>query len=193
MTAIKQQKAQLRQELLQRRAQLVPSYRKQATQAITNLLINLPQFQRSHTIFTYWSVGSELATQPLIKAAQTKQKVIALPRVYAQRKMQAQLFQGQQALQKSSLGVLEPKITAPIIDPAELDLVIVPCLTCSLAGERLGYGGGYYDRYLQQQSLTATTVALCFAQLQSAQVPVTSLDYSVDFVITEQGVSKVVE
>ena len=62
-------------------------------------------------------------------------------------------------LEPGKYGILEPKEGCEKISPKAIHLALIPCLSCSMKGERLGYGGGYYDRYLQQ--ITGTQAVLC--------------------------------
>jgi len=80
----------------------------------------------------------------------------------------------------SKFGVLEP--TGPAVDVAEIDLVIVPGLAFTAAGDRLGYGQGYYDRFLP--TVSAATVGVCFADQLVDEMPVTATDVRVDTVIS---------
>ena len=83
-------------------------------------------------------------------------------------------------------GILEPKEGCEKISPKAIHLALIPCLSCSMKGERLGYGGGYYDRYLQQ--ITGTQAVLCRTALMCDEIPMEAHDRTIDFVICEAGV-----
>jgi 5-formyltetrahydrofolate cyclo-ligase len=84
------------------------------------------------------------------------------------------------------LNIPAPPDTAPIIAPEELDLVIVPALAYDSAGYRLGYGGGYYDRYLHD--IPAFTVGLARERLIVGELPTEQHDIAVKCVVTEDAV-----
>ena len=83
------------------------------------------------------------------------------------------------------LGIPAPKESAVRLDPDELDLIIVPAITFDRSGYRLGYGGGYYDRYLAQTK--AFTVGLARERLVKEELPREAHDIAVKCLITESG------
>lgn len=101
--------------------------------------------------------------------------------------MHAHILTNLDDLEVGSLNIPVPPASSHIIDPQDLDLIIVPCLTCSRDGCRLGYGGGYYDRYLSAAS-RATKVILCRHDLLCDELPLEEHDVPVDIVITEQEI-----
>ena len=83
-------------------------------------------------------------------------------------------------------GVCEPAPSADTIDPAQLDLILVPGLAFNHAGHRLGRGGGFYDRFLAHESRRAPLVAVCFdRQLADAPIPTEPHDIAMHVIITE--------
>ena len=83
-------------------------------------------------------------------------------------------------------GILEPVDTCEKISPKEIDLALIPCLSCGRDGHRLGYGGGYYDRYLNQ--VKGTLAVLCRRALMCDEIPTEDHDKNMDFVICEEGI-----
>ena len=83
-------------------------------------------------------------------------------------------------------GLLEPTADAPVIPVDAIDFAVLPCVTCNYLGQRLGHGGGYYDRYLQQ--ITGTQAVLCRTALMCDEIPMEAHDRTIDFVICEAGV-----
>ena len=81
--------------------------------------------------------------------------------------------------------LLEPKEDCAIVDVDNVDFAILPCLTCNHAGQRLGKGGGYYDRFLSHYR--SGTVLLCREKLIREEIPVEPHDYPVPWVLTEVG------
>lgn len=85
-----------------------------------------------------------------------------------------------------SYGIEEPEKAAEIIEPEEISLALVPCLTCSEDGRRLGYGGGFYDRFLR--SVPGPWAVLCRGRLMEAEIPWEAHDLLMDVVIWEEGI-----
>ena len=108
-----------------------------------------------------------------------------LPRVLSSDKMAAFEVHDFDVLVRSRYGIFEPANGARIVTPAEIDLAIIPCLSCDLFGHRLGRGAGYYDRYLTDTRTYPVAVILyeCFL---SPLIPSEPHDVRPDSVITEK-------
>jgi 5-formyltetrahydrofolate cyclo-ligase len=87
-----------------------------------------------------------------------------------------------------AFGLREPKQSCPLAMPEEIDLVIVPCLSADPYGNRLGYGGGYYDRYLKQIRGEAVTIAVCREELLAMTLPSGPNDVKAKYYATESGI-----
>lgn len=88
-------------------------------------------------------------------------------------------------------GIPEPKDGLQAVEPTRIDVVIVPALAYDRRGYRLGYGGGYYDRFLPTLSAQAVKVGVQYDLLVWDALPVGPHDVSVDWVITERSVVEV--
>lgn len=93
-------------------------------------------------------------------------------------------------MEAGKYGILEPGAHASVIQPEEINLAIVPCMSCSHDGRRLGYGGGYYDRYLGRTQ--AVKAVICRERIMRADIPVEPHDQMMDMVISEKGVRRLV-
>ena len=100
--------------------------------------------------------------------------------------MQARIVKSLEELHPAMLGIPAPPETAPVILPTELDLIIVPALAYDKSGHRLGYGGGYYDRYLRDTP--AFTIGLAREFLMKEKLPTQPHDIAVKCIITENRV-----
>jgi 5-formyltetrahydrofolate cyclo-ligase len=92
------------------------------------------------------------------------------------------------ALQVHRWGVREPLATAPSLDPQQLDAVVVPCLAADRQGFRLGYGKGYYDRFLSRLNPSIPTIGVVPQQLLVEQLPRDNWDLPLQYLVTQQGI-----
>ena len=96
---------------------------------------------------------------------------------------------GEADLAPGSFGILEPKESCPAIWPAAGDVMLLPGAAFDREGHRIGYGGGYYDRYLAQTSFPRA--ALCWQQMMVNEIPMEIYDQRMDLVITENDVIRI--
>ena len=101
--------------------------------------------------------------------------------------MEARQIAGLGDLVSGRFGILAPKLQCPLVAPEDIDLVVVPCATGDAQGRRLGYGGGYYDRYLPRTRCPA--LVLCRGQLVREGLPVEAHDVPMDYLATEKGLT----
>ena len=154
-------KAELRKQVLQEMKAL-PRQQKQAmVQALTDQFLKHPFYQEAKVIATYLSFPHEFQTQELIEQALKDGKKVLIPKTYPKGRMDFVVYDPQQ-LVKTSFGLLEPQGDLEVVDASQIDLIHVPGLAFTTEGYRIGYGGGYYDRYLKHFSgNTLSTVYPC--------------------------------
>ena len=157
-------KAELRKQVLHE-MKVVPRERKKAMdQALTERFLNHPFYQEARVIATYLSFPHEFQTHELIEQALKDGKKVLIPKTYPKGRMDFVVYNPQQ-LVKTSFGLLEPQGNLEVVDASQIDLIHVPGLAFTTEGYRIGYGGGYYDRYLEQFSgHTLSTVYPCQIQ-----------------------------
>ena len=134
----------------------------------------------------YCSVKREPATMEIAKAALSAGKAVAFPFCYRGGIMEARIIHNLGELQPSMLGIPAPPRSAPVIAADELDMIIVPALAYDFSGYRIGYGGGYYDRYLS--TTPALTVGIARERLMKDNIPVQPHDIAVRCIVTEERV-----
>lgn len=139
----------------------------------------------TETVMIYVNFRSEVATIGLISELRLTHQVAA-PRVTAPEFMDAMLITGQ-PLVRSRLGIMEPPATATLVEPDSIDAVLVPGLAFDPKGYRLGYGGGYYDRFLARCS-RALRIGLAFDSQIVDSVRPHSRDQPLDLLVTERRV-----
>lgn len=179
-------KSVLRKQLLKIRSELPIEYRKTADKAIIQNLLAMKEYEQADIIFTYVSTKEEVNTRKLIKHALSRKKTVAIPRCLEKGIMRAYRIKNPEELQPGKYGILEPLEECEELKPERISLAVIPCVACSRNGVRLGYGGGYYDRYLPQTS--ACKIVLCREKMLWDDIPEESHDCPMDIVITETGI-----
>ncbi|MBE7380582.1 MAG: 5-formyltetrahydrofolate cyclo-ligase [Leptolyngbya sp. SIO1E4] len=178
-----QDKADLRRRLLKARQAIPPPLWQQKSDRICAHLQSWPEFQRARCILAYWSFRNE----PTLSALMDAKRLWGLPRCSGKTMIWHQ-WQGAQNLQTGRFGITEPRPDAPPVDPAQVDLILVPAVACDVRGYRLGYGGGFYDRMLSQpQWRRQTTIAIVFEYARLPTIPKDPWDRPMQGICTETG------
>lgn len=191
---IVQNKERLRARLKRARRLVPREERERVDAAIATQVVALPEFEEAPLLLAYLSFGSEVDTYGILQRAWDKGMDVALPRcVRGTHDMTWHAVTTLEGLERSPIGVLEPRATAPALPahglPAKA-LALVPGLTFDARGYRLGYGGGYYDAFLA--GFAGHAVGLCrtahFTRDLAAQRVIEDHDLPVQMVATEGGV-----
>jgi 5-formyltetrahydrofolate cyclo-ligase len=186
-------KHQLRQELLARREAISPENRREYSQKITHILTSLPQFTVASTIHCYLSFGTEVETDIIRTIAFANGKKVAVPIV---EKHSSMLFHRYISVNQEFIrGVWNIPVPAgnestPIstadLNLTEHDIIIVPLVGFDRTKHRLGYGKGFYDRFLRAQQ--ALTIGIGFSvQEEVSGIPFEPHDEVLSMIITENG------
>jgi len=153
---------------------------------ITGKVCNHPWFICSSTVFVYVSAGNEVKTTDIIETALKTGKRVCVPRVIPRVKMEAVPVNNiEQDLQKGFFDIMEPKPHLVPVSEEEIDLVIVPGLVFDRNGFRIGYGGGYYDKFLARIRGDCRTMGIAFAFQVVDRLPAEDHDMNVMAVVTE--------
>lgn len=184
--SIREEKAALRKLISRKRALLEDV--SPSNLAIARQTVALPAYQSARMVFCFVSTPDEIDTFPLLRDLLDKGTGLAVPLCISQGIMEARRIFSLEALRRGRYGILEPAGDAPPVQPADIDLAIVPCLSCDRQCHRLGQGGGYYDRFLRGQAFTAA--ALCRSSLMLDTIPTEAWDQPVDMVITERQIHR---
>ena len=186
-SAIKTKKANLR-AILREQRQAIPLAERQAhAQAICSALAQHEVLSTLPTVFFYASINAEPDLTALAEHWQAE-KVLALPVVSAD-KMVFCRWQPQDKLVQGKFNIPEPA-TRQVLAADRQTLVLLPCLALDHRGQRLGYGGGYYDRFLATHP-QVHKVGVCYHRFVQAQLPAEAHDSCVDYLVTERGVQAV--
>ena len=180
-----EEKQFLRSRIRELEAQLSDKYKVNSSQAICTHLIGMPEYQSAETVFCFVGTTKEINTRLILEDALTAGKRLCVPLCVDKGIMELREITALSQLISGSYGILEPSADAPSVSVDEVDFAILPCLTCNHAGQRLGKGGGYYDRFLSHYR--GGTVLLCRENLIREEIPVEPHDYPVPWVLTERG------
>ena len=157
-------KSELRKQVLQEMKALPREQKQFIDQALTERLLQHPFYQEAKVIASYLSFPHEFQTQELIEQALKDGKKVLIPKTYPKGRMDFVVYDPQQ-LVKTSFGLLEPQGDLEVVDASQIDLIHVPGLAFTTEGYRIGYGGGYYDRYLKHiTGHTLSTIYPCQIQ-----------------------------
>ena len=180
-------KHKLRAEISAQVKALSPDYCRRADAGIIAAILDSPLYREASTIFAYAGTQREIQTMPLLEQILTDGKVLALPLCTpAPGIMEARQIRRLEDLAAGKYGILAPKEDCPLIPPAALTLALVPCCSGNRRGQRLGYGGGYYDRFLPQTC--CPKLLLCREQLTRDPIPTDPHDLTMDYLVTENGI-----
>ncbi|WP_227395150.1 5-formyltetrahydrofolate cyclo-ligase [Jeotgalibacillus aurantiacus] len=177
-------KKDLRKTMLQRMKDLSGDDRILLTEGVHERLFQTDEWRHAQTVGLTVSTGFELETRPVIERAFQDGKAVAVPRCIPSRK--ALVFHEIQDItdvKPSFFNLLEPPESLPVIHKDDIDLLIVPGLIFDRAGYRIGFGGGYYDRFLTDYR--KMTASLCFRFQIMDQIPHETHDIPVNKLITD--------
>jgi 5-formyltetrahydrofolate cyclo-ligase len=185
LDSISIQKKQLRQQCREIRRSLGDEIRRDASRFVCTRIEHWDLFRTSESILTYMPIPSEVDLTPLLQ--RHSYKTWALPRIIPEEDHRMVFHPyDPKRLVRHPFGMDEPSADLPIISPDEIQLALVPGLAFDRSGWRLGYGGGYYDRFLH--NFRGISVGIVFHALLLDEIPHTTLDIPMNWVLTEQEV-----
>ncbi len=189
MNEIIRKKAELRKQMKQKKEQLTEKEIFFYSREIIKNLMEQKEYQECQTILTYANFNQEVITIGLIRQALAEKKTVALPRIEGtknDRRMEFYQITALEDLESGYDSILEPKeeIIEPIRETKEA-LMILPGLAFDKDGARLGYGGGFYDRYLKHHGVRAA-IGLCydFQLLPAGEIPTEETDHRATKILT---------
>lgn len=177
-------KEHIRCQIKQRRQAMSPSEVRDYSLQICKKLLQLEPLREARVIMGYMSIGHEVDISLMLERFSRPERTLLLPRVEG-RHIKAVPFTTLDALQKSAYGILEPVGTA--WDPQQIDAVLVPGLAFDYQGYRIGYGKGYYDRFLPRLRKNAFLCGICYEFQVIPFCNPHQQDYPVDWIVTERS------
>ena len=183
------EKQRLREERLAAREALSEQERSVLDDRITQKLLATSEYAEATTVLTYVSVLSEVSTRMFVECALRDGKTVAVPRCLPGHCLEFVAIASLEQLVAASFNLLEPAKELPALteDQKNNSICIVPALLVDTKGYRLGYGAGFYDRFLS--TYPGKKICLAYQQnLSRTLLPHTAFDIAVDLVITESDV-----
>ncbi|OOG62036.1 5-formyltetrahydrofolate cyclo-ligase [Rhodanobacter sp. B04] len=185
------QRRELRQRLADQRRALKPSERIAAAQGLRRSLEQLPEYLSDARVAGYWASHGELPLNLVIPPLATRGQQFLLPVIGKGKRLRFAPWQSGEDVQPNRYGIPEPAAPRELLEPFQLDLVLVPLLGFDRRGNRLGHGGGYYDRsfaFLNEQvrPTEPLLVGIAYAFQELPQVEEEAWDVPLDFVATER-------
>ena len=177
-------KKKLREKIRAQIRAFSPEEKARSDARIFRAVLSLSLYQRAKVVFVYVSLDWEIDTHALIKDALSSGKTVAVPKCLPGGRMEVYRLDDFHQLKAQTLGILEPEEGADKIAEERLELALIPCLSCTKDGIRLGQGGGYYDRFLAGKK-RLFKLALCRESLLSKNLPCEAHDIRMDAVLTE--------
>ncbi|MDE2307845.1 MAG: 5-formyltetrahydrofolate cyclo-ligase [Xanthomonadaceae bacterium] len=182
---------ELRQNLAERRRALSPPERMMAAQGLRRSLEQLPEYHADNRVAGYWASDGELPLNLVIPPLAARGQQFLLPVIGPGKRLRFAPWQSGEEVQPNRYGIPEPVAPGERLEPFQLDLVFLPLLGFDRRGQRLGYGGGYYDRsfaFLKKQARPTEPllVGIAYAFQELPRIDAEAWDVALDFVATER-------
>ncbi|NTV90225.1 MAG: 5-formyltetrahydrofolate cyclo-ligase [Clostridiales bacterium] len=189
---INEQKKALREQVLDIRRGAASEELEEKSARICDIIIELPEYKAAEVIMTYMDFRNEVSTGRIISESIARGKRIALPlitqkngekllEVYYIRDLENELI-------RCKFGILEPDAAkAERVRSEDIGIVLVPGAAFDSKGTRLGYGAGYYDRFLAGLSPDIPKIGMAFEFQLLASIPADGFDIAMDMIVTENG------
>lgn len=180
---LKQLKQELRRRIRAEMKNTEDAYFVLAGREICHRILNSDAYRHAKTVFCFVSHGKEPDTSLLLEQALLDGKILCVPLCKADGGIEARRIHTLDQLSPGVYGIPEPPADAERFLPAEIDLSIIPCLAATRDGRRLGKGGGYYDRFLSEN--TGGAVLVCPERFLLWDIPTEGHDIPLPNVVTE--------
>ena len=173
-------KKELRRQIRDQKRALTEAQINAASQRLGELFLGCPQYKAAKTIYGYLPYNQEVRTVPMLEQAMRDGKRVAVPKCYGDQ-MRFIYMDDLSQVEKGYANIPEPIADEPVADDPTA-LVLMPGLAFTVDGKRMGYGGGFYDKFLATEP-NHPTVALCYAFQMVEDLPTEEYDIPVDCVL----------
>ena len=177
------EKTSLRKFLLEKRNGTSFDLMKITSKAIQKRLKKIDSFKNAKKIGMYYPIGSEIMTQDIIQEALSEGKQVFLPKVI-EKNIEFRKIESFSNLENGTFDIMEPRIECPVDN--NLDAILVPTVGISPKGVRLGYGYGFYDRFLAENKIE--TISITLEKQIVKNIPAAEHDVIIDWIVTEDRI-----
>jgi len=203
MCELRKQKNDIRAELIERRRNILTEKREVWDKKIADILLGSVSYRFCDIMLTYVATKIEISTNAVISRALKNKKIVACPVSNTEdNTLSFKIINSLEELSPGSYKILEPPRSNPDFydyvaantasgnfKRRPLVICVVPCLSYDSYGYRIGYGKGYYDRFLS--SFEGTKIGICYSEFKTGKLPSGKYDVKLDVVITEKGVTAI--
>lgn len=180
-------KKEYREEVLALRSQLDIHTKNQWDNIILDKLINSDYYKNSSVIFAFVSFRDEVDTHKFIKQALKDGKTICVPKVPSKKQgMETHIIKGFEDLKEGYFGILEPIDECTKASPDDIDFILMPGVAFDMEGGRVGYGAGFYDKFLAKLNKDVPKIAIAYDFQLYEKVPTDEFDIKIDGIITNK-------
>lgn len=173
-------KKSLRRMVREKKRAMREAQIREKSDALARRFLGTEAYRNARSLYGYCSYNQEVRTFPVLEQALRDGKRVAVPKCYGP-EMRFIWITDLNNLEKNAMGIPEPMADEPVADD-ETALVLVPGLVFDPAGNRIGYGGGYYDRFLAREP-EHPTIALCFDFQITDRLETDEYDVPVDMIL----------
>ncbi len=177
---MKPEKSEIRKDIIAKRKQLSETEYQKRSDCICRKIMETPSFQKASVVYAYFAVQKEVSLGSVFEECFRQGKVLALPRVEGKEIFFYQV-NSMEDLEEGSFHVMEPKERCQKAPKA--DLILVPGVAFTHAGGRLGYGGGFYDRFFEKNSMDSIGVGFSFQVLR--ELPLEQHDICLNRILSD--------
>ena len=172
--------------LLEKRDGISAEMKSITSRQIQKKIQKIKEYAEATSIASYYPIGSEVLTQSIMQEILSKGVKLSLPRI-ANDVLEFRQISDFAQTEIGKFDIPEPRADAKLAE--DIDVILVPAVGLSRDGNRLGYGHGYYDKFLAQNN--ATSIALSYAKQLVGNIPSDATDIPVDWIVTEDQIIKV--
>mgnify|MGYP001592007099 CR=1 FL=1 len=182
-------KVNIRKSILNQRQLYDSETRMKWNDSIFTKLINSEFYKKATVIFIFVNFGNEVNTHQIINRAISDNKIICVPRIPS-KATGIEIFKinNLSELKSGYYGILEPLENCPKVAIENVDLIIMPGVAFDRHGGRIGYGAGFYDKFLNKTNKKIDRIALAYQFQVLDEVPMNELDATIDGIITEEEI-----
>lgn len=192
MIPIKKEKDAIRKEFSLLRDSIEKTEREARDAKICSLATSLVSFRHAEIILLYAPIKSEINVMPIMKEALARGKKVAFPKCNTEeRTMKFHFVTSEKDLEVCAYGIREPKEELPVYDPETTigsAVCYLPGIAFDAYGYRLGYGKGYYDKFLNKYK--GSSIGLTYTELITNSLPKGRFDRPCDIMLTEKGIKQ---